>query len=229
MVKVMIHAVPERMWYVEGFLIPALERQGADAIRLWSDEDHRGNLRSCMDAFAACEGDGDTWHVQDDVLLCRDFVERARGFEPGTVIYGFCCPYFLDDPGQTGRVYMPAAWHSFQCVRIPDGFARECAEWYASAAWQSSPESAELVMLDATNTGDDGFFREFLLDRHGEGTAINAKPNLAEHVDLLLGGSVLHQYRDYPARATWWSDELLVAELRHELRERRLGSFAPPP
>ena len=228
MVKVMIHAVPERMWYVEGFQIPALERQGADEIRVWCDDERRGNLRSCMDAFAACDGDGATWHIQDDVLLCRDFIERCRSFDDG-VVFGFCCVYFLDDPAQTGRVYMPDAWHSFQCVRIPDAWARECAEWYFSGAWEDALEGAELTVLNAAGKGDDGFFREFLLERHGDGTVTNAKPNLVEHVDLLLGGSVLHKYRDYPARAHYWHDELLVADLRAQLRERRLGSWAPPP
>ena len=32
--EIMIHAVPERMWYVEEFLIPSLEAQGADRIRV---------------------------------------------------------------------------------------------------------------------------------------------------------------------------------------------------
>jgi hypothetical protein len=221
--KVMIHACPERMWYVEQFLVPSLE--GAE-IRIWNDTEHRGNLRSCMDAFAACEGEGDTWHIQDDVLLCRDFLRKAGAFPAGVVVYGFCCEYFLDDPEIFGEVYMPDVWHSFQCVRIPDAWARECAEWYATRRWEWESMDLALPALEATNRGDDAFFREFLQCRHGEATAINARPNLAEHVDLLIGGSVLHQYRDYQARAYWWEDEDLVAALRYELRERRLGSWA---
>ena len=122
--QVVIHAVPARLWYVENFLVPDLQRQGADRIEIWNDTAKRGNLLACMDCFAARESDGGTWHIQDDVLLCRDFVERCRQHDEG-VVYGFCCEYFLDDPGQTGRVYVPDCWHSFQCVRIPDPWARE--------------------------------------------------------------------------------------------------------
>ena len=77
--KVLIHACPKRMWYVEGFLLPELKRQGADEVEVWNDTEGKGNLRACMEAFAARgTGDEGTWHIQDDVLLCRDFVERCR-------------------------------------------------------------------------------------------------------------------------------------------------------
>lgn len=225
---VLIHACPERMWYVEGFLIPALEAQGAGSIEIWNDEDHMGCLRSCMEAFAARTGDGGTWHIQDDVLISADFVRTARQYDDG-VVCGFACAYFTDDVEQTGRVYMPDAWHSFQCVRIPDPWARECAEWYFSGAWQAESLDPDLPALEAANKGDDGFFREFLLCRHGEGTVVNLKPNIVEHVDLLLGGSVLHPWREYRATAHWWTENDLTAQLRAELKARRLGSWAPRP
>ena len=126
--KVMIHACPIRMWYVEGFLVPELERQGADEITVWCDTEKQGNLRACMAAFSACTGDGGTWHIQDDVLLCRDFVKRCRAHDEG-VVYGFCNETFRDDPQQAGRLSVADAWHSFQCVRIPDSYARDCAAW----------------------------------------------------------------------------------------------------
>ena len=78
MTEIVIHAVPERLWYVEEFLLPSLDAQGADSVRVWTDSDRRGNLVSCMECFAAMEGGGGAWHIQDDVLLCRDFVRLAR-------------------------------------------------------------------------------------------------------------------------------------------------------
>ena len=226
--RILIHAVPRRMWYVDEFLIPSLLAQGADLaeVDVWLDDTGRGNLCSCMDAFAACPEDGGgTWHIQDDVLVCRDFVRRARELDEG-VVYGFCCLWFGDDPDQTGRAYMPDAWHSFQCVRIPDAWARECAEWYSSGAWETESPNMELPAHKAGNRGDDSFFREFLQCRHGDGTVFNCRPNLVEHVDLLLGGSGLHQYREYRATAHYFDDTDLVDQLRTELRARRLGSWA---
>ena len=59
--KIMIHACPQRMWYVEEFLAPELERQGADRVDIWCDREGKGNLRACMEAFASCgvEGTGE--------------------------------------------------------------------------------------------------------------------------------------------------------------------------
>lgn len=220
--EVMIHACPARMWYVEGWLIPVLERQGItrEHIRIWNDTEGHGNLISCMEAFASCKGDGGTWHIQDDVLPRRGFARIAAEHDEG-VVYGFCCQYFLDDPNLSGTVYMPDAWHSFQCVRIPNAWARECAEWFFSGAWESEAMDPDLPAMKELNHGDDSFFGEFLMCRHGEGTAYNLRPNIVEHVDLLIGGSVLHQWRDYQAKAHWWDDPASVEELRAWLKAQK--------
>ena len=207
--KVLIHACPKRMWYVEGFLLPELERQGADEVEVWNDTTGAGNLRSCMASFASRTGDGGTWHIQDDVLLCRDFVERCRQNDDG-VVYGFCNEAFTDDPLQTGCVSVEDAWHSFQCVRIPDAYARECA------AWLDGPGKTSGLYSIWIKSGkmDDDVFRTFLLDRHGRETVTNTKPNLVEHVDWIIGGSILSPWRGFLARAHWWEDEDLVTELQ---------------
>ena len=211
--KVMVHACPKRMWYVEGFLVPELERQGADEIEIFNDTEGLGNLRACMKAFASCAGDGGTWHIQDDVLLCRDFVERCREHDDG-VVYGFCNEAFTDDPLQTGRVSVEDAWHSFQCIRIPDAYARECA------AWLDGPGKTSGLYPIWIKSGkmDDDVFRTFLIDQHGRETVENLKPNLVEHVDWIVGGSVLHPWRGYIARAYWWDDEDLVKELKEAVK-----------
>ena len=211
--RVLIHACPKRMWYVEGFLLPELERQGADEVEIWNDTKGVGNLRSCMASFAARTGNGGTWHIQDDVLLCRDFVRRCCEHDEG-VVYGFCNEAFTDDPLQTGQVNVEDAWHSFQCVRIPDAYARECA------AWLDGPGRTSGMYQIWVNSGkmDDDVFRTFLIDRHGRENVLNLKPNLVEHVDWIVGGSVLHPWRGYIARAHFWDDEDLVRELKEAVK-----------
>lgn len=217
--EIVIHAVPERMWYVEGFLIPWLESQGADRIRVWCDEVHAGNLAACMDAFAAMEGDGGAWHIQDDVLPRRDFMRTCREFDSG-VVYGFCCEYFTDDPDLAGTMYAEDAWHSFQCVRIPHAWARDCAAWFYSGDWRKLADP-QLDVLWPDNKGDDAFFRAWLLAEHGDCTVVNLKPNLVEHVDWLIGGSVLSQWRDYFARASWFDEPETLQFLRDWLADNR--------
>lgn len=210
-VKVMIHACPQRMWYVEGFLAPELRRQGAE-VEVWNDVNGLGNLDSCMESFARIRGDEATWHIQDDVLPCRDFVERCRKYDG--IVFGFCCEQFEDDPRQTGRVHLPDSWHSFQCVRIPNANARECAEWVRSGKWQQESPDPNLPILRKLNKGDDSFFRGYLNCRHPAEMITNAKPNLVEHVDWLVGGSILSEYRDFLPRAHYWDDEERIRELK---------------
>lgn len=217
--KILIHAVPERMWYVDEFLIPALRAQGAEAVEIWNDAEHRGNLAACMDAFASREGDGGTWHLQDDVLPCRDFVKRCRDLDNG-VVFGFCCRNFGDRLDASGTVYVADAWNSFQCVRIPDAYARECSAWVRSMRWAKESPSPELPILWQLGKGDDTFFHEYLACYHPYDAVENVKPNLVEHVDWLLGGSTLQHWRDYLARAEFWDDQDLVEALRERTRAR---------
>ena len=215
--KIMIHACPKRMWYVEGFLLPQLKAQGAEEIAIWNDTDRLGNLEACMRSFLHCRGYGGTWHIQDDILPGRDFVQRCLNYESDGVVYGFCNEQFTDDPEQTGRVYVPDAWHSFQCVRIPDEYARGCADWFWSKRWEKNPNE-ELRIMYRLGKGDDTFFREYLLQEHGADRVTNANPNLVEHVDWIVGGSVLHPWRGYFTRAYFWEDEDLVRELKEAVK-----------
>ena len=214
--RFLIHACPQRMWYVEEILVPMLKEQGAVNIEIWNDSEKKGNLAACMESFASRDGDGGTWHIQDDVLPCRTFVQRCEELDEG-LVYGFCCRNFGDRIDAYGRVYVPDAWNSFQCVRIPDPYARDCAEWVRSGAWQGESASAELPILWKVGRGDDTFFHEFMKCRHGMETAYNVKPNLVEHIDWLIGGSSL-QWRDYIARAEYWEDYRLIAEVRARIK-----------
>ena len=211
--RVLIHACPKRMWYVEGFLVPELERQGADSVEIWNDKDGKGNLKACLESFASRAGEGGTWHIQDDIILCRDFVERCREHDEG-VVYGFCCEQFTDDPLQTGRVSVEDAWHSFQCVRIPDAYARECVEWFNGIG----QTSGMYPLWISSGKMDDDVFRTFLIDRHGTEMVENLKPCLVDHVDWIVGGSILHPWRGYIARANYWDDEDLVEELKKAVK-----------
>ena len=211
--KVLIHACPRRMWYVTGFLVPELERQGADEVEIWNDAEGKGNLRATMESFAARSGNGGTWHIQDDVLLCRDFVERCRAHDEG-VVYGFCCEQFTDNPRQTGRVSVEDAWHSFQCLRIPDSYARDCAAWLEGPG----KTTAFYHLWMKTGKMDDDVFRTFLINEHGREMVTNLKPNLVEHVDWIIGGSILSPWREFFARAYYWDDEALVDELKEAVK-----------
>lgn len=221
--KFLIHACLQRLWYVTDFLIPMLREQGAEAIEVWNDTEHVGNLRSCMDSFLSRTGGGGTWHLQDDVLPCRDFVKRCEENDDG-LVYGFCCRNFNDRIDAYGDVYVPDAWNSFQCVRIPDEYARECASWVYSGIWEKESTLIELPVLYKLGKGDDTFFHEYMICRHPHETALNLKPNLVDHIDWLIGGSALQQWRDYIARAEFFEDQDLIEELAQRIKRYKARS-----
>ena len=203
---VMIHAVPRRMWYVEGFLVPSLRAQGVEP-EIWLDGKGRGNLGACLDSFRSLEGDGGTWHLQDDVLICSDFAQRAAVNDRG-VVYGFCCVASGDDPRITGDVVPVFGWIGFPCVRIPDAHARAFADWVEAGGIGDRADK-----LIAANKGDDWLFHEFLRrERRGEKVR-NLAPNLVEHVDWLIGGSVTNADRAEQPRSALWNEPEAVDRL----------------
>lgn len=216
----MIHACPERMWYVEKYLYPSLLDQGiaTEEIEIRNDREGKGNLISCMESFAACgEREGGTWHLQDDVLICRNFARRTKEHDKG-IVCGFMSP--RSERRRETRAGMTTAagmWWSFQCIRIPDKLAGECAAWFFSDAMTREAYREK----EADGKHDDMFFRDFLLERHPEYPVRNLAPNLADHIDLLIGGSRINRERGpYPMRSGCWEDNDLVGDLEKALREQ---------
>lgn len=209
--NVMIHACPDRMWYVRRFLLPQLLEQGVEDVAIWNDTKRRGNLGAFLASVEALHGDG-TWHIQDDVLLSRDFARRAAEYDLG-VVNAFCCLSSGDDPALAGIVYPPDLWHGFPCVRIPDDYARDFAAWVETG--QHSPEADAMIQI---GKGDDYLFHEYFETVHGTETARNLAPNLVEHVDWLIGGSIANEWRGTPARSALWTEHGLVDQLSRELK-----------
>lgn len=212
MINVLIHAVPKRMWYVEKFMVPALREQGIEP-KVFCDTEKLGNLRACLKSFSELPQDGDTWHIQDDTLMAKNFAERAEKMDG--VVVGFCHKPFGDNPRCRGTVCAESMWHSFQCIRIPNRIAHEFCDWM-----ENGEHSAEAELRVKMNKGDDFLFREFFTERHAEDSAYNAA-DLCEHVDWLIGGSIVNKWRGYICRNDTWTDEEAVEELKTKLSKAR--------
>ena len=215
MAKYLIHAVPRRMWYVNDYLIPSLIDQGIldKDISVYNDENHDGNLVSCLKSFLTCEDDGGTWHLQDDVCACRDFKERTEKYDHGLVC-GFSSELY-DGPGNTGEVDRKDMWFSFPCIRIPNEYARESAIWIneyiiGNPIYQRYWENG---------VNDDWAFRLWLKEFHKDDRAINLAPNLVDHVDYLVGGGTGKKFREKPVRAQYWEDFDIIADLEQKIKK----------
>ena len=87
-------------------------------------------------------------------------------------------------------------------------------------AKKESSMSTGLRML-AEGKGDDSIFEEFMRTRHPDEIVYNLRPNLVQHVDDLLGGSVVNKDRDFPIRAKYWTDDGEMDDLQRWLERRK--------
>lgn len=208
----MIHACPQRMWYVNDFLIPSMRAQGIseNEIIVWNDTEGKGNLFSCMESFKAC---GDAWHLQDDVIISRDFAEKTRENNDG-IVCGFGCRNFGPSMEQKGLVPVCFMWYSFQCIRIPGEIAEECAEWFYTDAMHRTQFAPQVV----DRKHDDWFFRHFIMERHEKMWVTNLYPNIVDHVDCLIGGTIINKQRRIQMnRSFCFPDQDLIDDLSQEL------------
>lgn len=214
MTKYMIHAYPKRMWYVEKYLIPSMLKQGIEKvnINIYNDVKGEGNLRSCLNAFLSVpDDDSGTWHIQDDVLICKDFKTRTESLNKG-IVCGFSSFYDKQND-MTGEVARDKMWYSFPCIRIPNQYALQSAKWIEEDII-GNPVYKEFW---EKGVNDDWAFRLWLKTFHTDEIATNVSPNLVEHIDYLIGGGSGGQ-RKRQARSRYWTDIDLVKDLEEQLK-----------
>ena len=221
--RYMIHSAPERQWYVDEMLVPSMLEQGIREkdILIRCDTERKGNLVSCMESFLWCgqNADGGTWHLQDDILISRNFAERTKQHDSGLV-----CGAVMKDWGpnwlKDGEQSILDHWYSFQCIRIPDSLAGECAAWFfTDASQRSQPEYRNRVLR---KKHDDDFFRFFMTEKHANMRCVNLKPNIVDHIDCLIGGTLINGERETKInRTAFFEDDDLVEALEKKLLERQ--------
>ena len=214
----LIHTCNKRPWYVQHFLIPSMYKQGIapDHIFVYQDKNNIGNLRawvdSCNRISAQCERQkiNGVWHLQDDVVICRDFKERTEKYDSG-IVCGFTCAY--DDTPVSGLFRMSdhKLWWSFPCIRIANWVLKEFVEWANMNLWQSQYFRANVM----SNNADDLVFREWLYDNHPDLLELNLAPNLVNHIDYLIDGSTVYKARNKDTTSIFWDDTKSLDELKN--------------
>lgn len=217
--KYLIHACESRLWYVNQYLIPSMLEQGIPKkeIIVYVDTGKKGNLQSFIDSLELCEEKGGTWHLQDDVILSRIFARDTKLYDNSKdIVCGFCSLY---DKTSHGTVNTKKMWYSFPCIYIPNSYAKQFYDWY-----NDKPKLPGWVDIYARHKkGDDTLFRYYAEDINPNVTAINHYPNLVDHVDKLIGGSLVNRSRNHDwVRATYFYDNDLVEKLEETLKNNSL-------
>ena len=179
-------------------------------INLWVDEHNDGNLRACIKSFESVANiTGGTWHLQDDVLISSNFKAITEEEDKG-IKCGFASKY---DKGKAGKVWTKDAWYSFPCIRIPNPIVKDFLKWF-------DINKSNFDSYVKKNKYDDALFQAYLKEHFPWLQVTNIAPNLVEHVDWLIGGSITNPRRDEKrevVRSVYWNEPGLVQKLKNSL------------
>lgn len=209
---IMIHAAPERMYYVDSFLKPRLKEQGFKEIVVWNDVEKRGCRESYLQSFSELPETGDTWHLQDDVLPDQRFYKWAisEWAEYPGIICGFSCGNY-ENMNRFGFAHnCEDMTYSFPCMRIPNEVAKDFLRWFEVA------RKTDINILEKLPSGKftDYFFKLFIGNNEKEIPIFVFYPNIVEHVDEYITGSLVNKQRTKLAKATWFEDAEALADLK---------------
>lgn len=219
MAKYLIHACQKRMWYVNEYMIPSMEAQGISAadITVSCDTEGKGILYMFMDSLDDLPQDGDTWHLQDDILIASTFKEETEKERTG-IICGLCTVYDKDrEPGWTDVFHI---WYSFPCIRIPNKLAHDLHKWFYEYA-NVTFDSVDMFNWRKHKACDDMFFRIFIEKYYKDEPVLNLAPNIIDHVDYLIGGSIMNYGTAENFRGSrFWYEPELTDKLMKEMMKR---------
>lgn len=222
--KYMVHSCNARKWYVDNFLVPSMLKQGIKEtdIYVYNDTERKGNLKAFVESCKKANelwGEAElVWHLQDDVLIASYFKEQTEKLTTNTYLeYMFICGFTTDydENRKTGAGFvLNDMWFSFPCIMIPNEIAKKFTEWYD--IWvERDPQFGFWVRQ---RKGDDLIFRIFVESYYPTAPILNVAPNLVEHIDYLIGGTVVNPQRQMKnVRSLYWEEEYLVEELKKEL------------
>lgn len=204
--RIFIHSVPKRARYTIN-IIKELTFQGVHIrdILGYTDTKYEGNLPAAINSYIMLEHEildpsEMIWHLQDDVEIAPDFVERIKDlqFRHATgIICGFCSVY---DKGVPPGLRKPESmWHSFPCIRIPVWLTTEFAYW--TRREDLPPETKNMI---AERKYDDTLFKLFMEEKYPSYPVINDPMNLVDHRDDLCGGSIVNPHREDVVRALYF-------------------------
>lgn len=205
----LIHASKERMWYVNKFLLPRL--YGIPGMT-YCDNFKDGNIRSYLNSLgmmAYANKSGNTWHLEDDVFPDKHFKKWAEEFE---MLDGIVCGFGPKNGSSVlGRVKDPKdMWYSFPCIRIPNDYALEFAQWVEYSGDADCERRKEL------GKGIDYLFYKYV--QLNPIRIFNCSPCMVEHVDDLIGGSLINE-RTEPIKAIRFEDKDGLEELKLRLQQ----------
>ena len=170
--KYVIRKVPERN-------TKYLERLIPDAL-VYNDTVHEGAIWSFVQAIEKV--DDDAVYVQDDMILCRDFIQRTQEYvnkyPDEVIVFSNFSHGKLTQKAVTEGFFHPKEGGWLLCTYIPKELAKGFAQWWRGSRWRHTvPASSYCNWIKRQY--DDIFFRQYLIEQ-GRQVFVTV-PNLAGH------------------------------------------------
>ena len=205
----LIRATSKRQWYVDDFLIPEMKKQGISEREIKVFNDNTGNLNSfinmCYFIVENYNWDDFVWVLQDDVMISDNFhyITDRYCFQEAN---GFCSS--VNSIKDVGYVLPEKSWLSFQCKNFRVDKIRYFIDWF-----EVNSQYNELVK-SLVNTGihDDLIYHYFELEIVSG--VHNLSPNIVEHVDYLIGGSIINKTREFYIKSQNFEDKEKIKNLK---------------
>lgn len=219
--KYFIHACPKRLWYVENFLIPSMVEQGINRedISVWNDEKEEGNLvswlKSCNHIQETMSEEKGIWHLQDDIVIGKSFREETEKAGDMIINTWVCKRFNATHYTATGVVGVLYHWNSFQCVYIPNRYLFGFLKWY----YKTAVKDEYCLKRIQENRWDDWLFWTYMRRMNRGDRCLNLAPNICEHIDYMIGGSVATPEREGNVYGVYWEENEILEELWKKIKE----------
>lgn len=208
----LIRTTNKRLWYVKKFLIPEMLKHGIKENEIYTYKDNSGNLSSfinmCNWYYKSHRIDEFVWILQDDVMISDDFHEITFNYRK-TEANGFCSG--VDNINNSGYVPFTNSWLSFQCKNFRVDKIELFLDWYKTKVRYDD----RIKQLVSTNKHDDLIYQCFEKEVFKDNNFIwNLSPNLVEHVDDLVGGSLVNKSREFEIKSQNFKNKEKIKNLK---------------
>ena len=152
-----IHACPDRIDFVNSYLVPSLKAQGVENIIVYNDTKKLGNLQGyidCANSLNIANDDAQIIHLQDDVIPDRRLKEYIEKDYNSDIVCGFNSA--TDNIAHSGRQKAEYMFWSFQCIRFSHKILKDFIKWIEESGRYYFEPWYNL------NKYDDSFFREYI-------------------------------------------------------------------
>ncbi len=226
--KYIIHSCNKRLWYVKEYLVKSLVKQGINSndIVIYNDDNNEGNLaswiKSCKWVVDNLEIEDGCWHLQDDVFVCKNFKDITMEIAKNKIICGYVNKSSYKNHCIINTNYIASQEgivDSFQCIYIPNYILKDFIKWFE----ENVVSGKKFQKQYKENKYDDYLFKQFIRNTQGI-IAINLNPSLVEHIDYILGGSIVNESRTITNVAQEFNNYDELEKLKIEIGGKKDGN-----